>query len=45
MENLFQIHFRIIDRKLENIQMNSMAWILTKVQCVAYQWICLDKLY
>ena len=25
--------------------MNSEAWILTKVQWVLYQWICLDKLY
>ena len=25
--------------------MNSESWILITVQCVIYQWICLDKLY
>ena len=31
--------------KLKNIEMNSEAWVLIKVQCVIYQWIRLDKLY
>ena len=25
--------------------MNEEVWILVKVQCVIYQWICLDKLF
>ena len=33
------------DRKLKNIQTNSEAWILIKVQCVIYQWIRLEKPY
>ena len=41
----FQINFQIIGRKPKNIQMNSEAWILIRVQCVIYQWIRLDKLY
>ena len=31
--------------KTENIQKNSEAWILIKVQCVIHQWIRFDKLY
>ena len=37
--------FRIIGWKPNNNQTNSNAWILIKMQCVIYQWICLDKLY
>ena len=29
----------------KNIQANSEAWILIKLQRVIYQWICLNKLY
>ena len=31
--------------KSKNIETNSEAWVLIKVQCVIYQWIRLDKLY
>ena len=31
--------------KSKNIETNSKAWVLIKVQCVIYQWIRLDKLY
>ena len=31
--------------KPKNIQKNSESWILIKLQCVIYQWICLNKLY
>ena len=41
----FWIRFRINWRKPKNIETNSQVWILTKVQCFIYQWICLDKLY
>ena len=43
----FQISnfFPIYGRKPKNIQTNSEAWILIKVQCVIYQWICLNELY
>ena len=41
----FKFVFRIIGRKPENIQTNSEARILIKVQCILYQWICLDMLY
>ena len=47
-KTLFKFHIRlwIIDRKPKNIQANTEVWILIiKVQCVMYQWICLDKLY
>ena len=47
MENFFkfQISFGINGRKPKNIQTNSEAWILIKVQCVIYQWIRFDKFY
>ena len=32
-------------KKSKNIETNSEAWVLIKVQCVIYQWIRLDKLY
>ena len=35
--------FELITKK--NIQTNGEAGMLTKVQCVMYQWIWLDKLY
>ena len=41
----FLIIFQIIGWKPENIQTNSEAWILTKVQCIIYQLIWFDKLY
>ena len=41
----FQIRYQIIVWTLKNIQTNSEALILIKVQCVVYQWIRLDKLY
>ena len=41
----FQIHFRNFGRKPENIEKNSAAWILIKLQCVIYQWFRLNKLY
>ena len=41
----FQIRFRINGQKHKNIETNSQAWILIKVQCVIYQRIRLDKLY
>ena len=42
----FLIRFRFFGRKPNNIQRNSEALILIKVQCVIiYQWIRLDKLY
>ena len=41
----FQIGFWMNGQKSKNIQTNSDAWILIKVQCVVYQWIRLDKLY
>ena len=44
METFFQICFRINGQKVpKNIQMNSEAQILIKVQCVIYQWIRLDE--
>ena len=30
---------------MKNIQNKSKAWILIKLQCVIYQWICLYELY
>ena len=55
MKNLFRIRFKILaenwkifknfDRKQKNIQKNTEAWILIKLQCVKYQWICLNELY
>ena len=45
MESFFQIRFWINGRKPKDIETNSEAWILIKVQCVMYQWIHLDKLY
>ena len=48
MESFF-FKFKIIssnfDWKPKNIQKNSEAWILIKVQCVTYQWIRLNELY
>ena len=41
----FQIRFQNFGRKRKNIQTNSEAWILIQVQCVVYQWICLNELY
>ena len=44
MEGFFQIRFRIIGRKPNNIQTNREAWILIKVHYLIHQWIRLDKL-
>ena len=46
MENFlkFQISFQINGQTPKNIQTNSKAWILMKVQWVIYQWICLYQL-
>ena len=44
-EFFFFFFFLIIDRKPKNIQANSEAWILVKLQCVIHQWIRLDELY
>ena len=43
----FRIRFRIIGRNPHKkiIPTNKEAWILIKVKCFTYQWICLDKLY
>ena len=42
----FEFVFKLaIDQNRKNIQTNSEAWMLIKVQCVIYQWIRLDKLY
>ena len=45
MEIFFKFIFGIIGEQPKNIQTNSEAWILVKVQYVIYQWIRLDKLY
>ena len=41
----FQFVFELMVEKSKNIETNSEAWVLIKVQCVIYQWIRLDKLY
>ena len=41
----FQNFCRIFGRKPKNIQKNSEAWILIKLQRVICQWFWLDKLY
>ena len=46
MESFFKYQIRFgIGRKPINIQTNSEACILIKVQCVINQWIRFDKLY
>ena len=41
----FKFIFELMVEKSKNIETNSEAWVLIKVQCVIYQWIRLDKLY
>ena len=41
----FKFQIRNFFRKPKNVQKNSVAWILIKLQCVTYQWICLNELY
>ena len=46
----FYIYFRNFGPKTENFgwkpkKKNSDEWILIKLQCVTYQWICLHELY
>ena len=41
----FQLVFELMAENRKNIETNSEAWILIKVQYFIYQWIRLDKLY
>ena len=44
-KSFFKFVFELMAEKSKNIETNSEAWVLIKVQCVIYQWIRLDKLY